>query len=434
MAAKNALETYKEKIKLLSERLVEIQKPIRILDAIKWNRKIEQDFFSKPKYELPRVDRAYYEEISLGFEPSSKLTELGQLVSDIDLQLGSNDEIAPLLIQMCEQYMDVVQMLEARGTKRFGEISQKLYGSPKDRFFDDGGTILLQGKMLYTILSSLEAKTLGQDYPKNISAEEAVKILHERFSKGLLRDRIEIKLSDGIVADAAAGSDVIKIKTGTMLSSKDIDIFEVHEGWVHVATTANGKCQSIAKWLAKGPPRCTATQEGLAFLMEIITFSTYPRRARRVNDRILGIDMAEDGANFLQLFEHYQNENYDEHEAFQNSMRVFRGGLIEGGAPFTKDISYCRGFIENYNFMRTAIREGHPELIPFLYVGKINVDDIPLLYQKYKEGIVDPPKYLPPQFADLNGLAVWMSFSNFFNTVDLKKVQEHYRSLFKKYL
>ena len=434
MALKKYEENYKDKLRILSERLVEIQKPIRILDAIKWNRKVELDFFATNDQQMPKIDKAYYDGISLGFQPALKLQELMQLISDIELQLGPSDDLSPLLIKMCEQYMDVVNMLEARGTKKFGEISKKLYGSPKDPFYEDGGTLLMQGQMLYTILSSLEAKSLGQEYPKNISAEDGVKILQERFSKGSLKDRIEIKLSDGIVADAAAGSDVIKIKTGTMLSSKDIDIFEVHEGWVHVATTANGKNQSTAKWLAKGPPRCTATQEGLAFLMEIITFSTYPRRARRVNDRILGVDMAENGANFLQLFEFYLSEKYDKHEAFQNSMRVFRGGPLDGGAPFTKDISYCRGFIENYNFIRTAIREGYPELIPFLYVGKISVDDVPLLYQKYQEGIVDAPKYLPPQFADLNGLAVWMGFSNFLNTVDLKKVQEHYRSLFKKYL
>jgi uncharacterized protein (TIGR02421 family) len=427
-------ENYKDKIKILSERLVEAQKPIRILDAIKWDRNIEKDFFAKGAKVLPKVDKAYYDGINLGFNPNDKTQELRQLINDIKLSLGDQDDLALLLKKMCEQYIDVVQMLEARGTQKFGEMSKRLYGSPKDRFFSDGGTILSQGKMLYEILSSLKSKTLGQEYPKNITSEDAVKILQERFSKGLLKDRIEIKLSDGIVADAAAGSDMIKIKTGTMLSSKDIDIFEVHEGWVHVATTANGKNQRYAKWLAKGPPRCTATQEGLAFLMEIITFSTYPRRARRVNDRILGVDKAEDGANFKELYEFYLNEDYEEHDAFQNSMRVFRGGLIEGGAPFTKDISYCRGFIENYNFIRTAIRDGRPELIPFLYVGKINVDDIPLLYQKYQEGIVDMPVYMPPQFADLNGLAVWMSFSNFLNTIDLKKVQEHYGSLFKKYL
>ncbi|HUP58460.1 MAG TPA: tyrosine/phenylalanine carboxypeptidase domain-containing protein, partial [Bdellovibrionota bacterium] len=152
------------------------------------------------------------------------------------------------------------------------------------------------------------------------------------------------------------------------------------------------------------------------------------------NDRILGIDKAEDGANILELIEFYRTEGYDEEESLTNAKRVFRGGVLQGGAPFTKDISYCRGFIENYNFMRAAIRAGRPYLIPFLFVGKIHVDDVPLLYQKYKEGIIDAPRYLPPQFKDLNGVAVWMSFSSFLNQIDLKSIQEHYNKLFSRYL
>jgi hypothetical protein len=97
-------------------------------------------------------------------------------------------------------------------------------------------------------------------------------------------------------------------------------------------------------------------------------------------------------------------------------------------------IAYCRGFIENYNFIRSAIRKGWAQIIPFLFVGKLHVDDVPLLYRKHLEGIVDPPSLLPPHFQDLNGLAVWMAFSNFLNKVDLDKVQGHYDNLFRKFL
>jgi len=47
-----------------------------------------------------------------------------------------------------------------------------------------------------------------------------------------------------------------------MFSKRDLDIFEVHEGWVHLGTTINGHNQSYAKWLAKGPPNSTIAQEG----------------------------------------------------------------------------------------------------------------------------------------------------------------------------
>ena len=146
--------------------------------------------------------------------------------------------------------------------------------------------------------------------------------------------------------------------------------------------------------------------------------------------QILACDKAEDGANFLEICEFYRTEGYSEKECFQHAQRIFRGGLIGGGAPFTKDISYCKGFIMIYNFLRTAIRFGRPELIPFLFAGKVTLEDVPVLCRKQREGVVDLPHYLPPQFRDLGGLAMWMAYSNFFNRVNLSSIQEYYRAQF----
>lgn len=426
--------TYKEKIKRLSQRIVEAQKPIRILDAIKWDHSIEQELRKSKFREMPKVGPEYYEKFPLSFDTEKKRDELLDIVRDVRATLGNEDSLGDLLVKTAEQYLDVVDLLESRGTKRFWECSTKLYGSPKDTLFDEKNTILGLGQTLYTILSGLEEHMIGPAYPEDVPAEDVVDELNDRFKIYFPDGSVQAKLADGIVADAAAGGDTVKIKAGAMFSSRDIDILEVHEGWVHVGTTQNGNLQHVAKWLSKGPPRCSSTQEGLAVIMEIFTFRSYPRRARQINDRILGIDKAEDGANLLELLEFYRTEGYSEEECIYNVKRVYRGGMVEGGAPFTKDISYCRGFIENYNFMRAAIRAGRPDLIPFLFTGKIHVDDVPLLHQKYKEGIVDEPRYLPPQFRDLNGLTVWMSFSNFLNRVDLLKIQGHYDKLFKEYL
>jgi uncharacterized protein (TIGR02421 family) len=426
--------TYKEKIKRLSLRIVEAQRPIRILDAIKWDSSIEAELRKSRFKHMPKVDAAYYAALPLAFDALKKQDELRDIIRDIQYALGAEDPLTGLMVRICEEYVDVVEMLLARGTRRFWEMSRKLYGSPKDLLYDERNTILDLGQMLYKILNGLNEHSIGPEYPENIEAEDAVGMLNDRFKAYFPDGGVQARISDGIVADAAAGGDTVKIKAGIKFSSREIDILEVHEGWVHVGTTQNGNLQPVAKWLSKGPPRCAATQEGLAVIMEIFTFRSFPRRARSINDRILGIDKAEDGANVLELLEFYRTEGYSEDECLSNVKRVFRGGMVEGGAPFTKDISYCRGFIENYNFMRAAIRLGRPYLIPFLFTGKIHVDDIPLLYQKYKEGIVDEPRYLPPQFRDLNGVAVWMSFSSFLNAVDLGRIQEHYDKLFKAYL
>lgn len=433
-ASSQASLPYKEKIRAFSDALVELQRPIRVLDAVNWPAEVEDRFFARKAKELPEASADLYARRPLGYDPIRKAEEARALAKAIRAALGESDALAALMAEIAEEYAFAAEMLAARGTKRFYEISRRLYGSPKDPVFDDSSTVLSQGRVLYDILAGLRGKELGMEYPKAIPAEEAMRLLQERFERSFLRGRVEVKISDGIVADAAAGASEIKLKEGATFSSKDIDVFEVHEGWVHVATTLNGRAQRTATFLSKGPPRCAATQEGLAILVETLTFSSYPRRARTINDRLIGIDMAEDGADFLDVYGFYLNEGYGERDAFRNGMRVFRGGVVAGGAPFTKDISYGKGFLEDYNFMRAAIRRGRPELIPFLFAGKMNVADVPMLFARGQEGIVDPPELLPPHFEDLNGLAVWMSFSNYLSSADLGKAQSKYDAIFERHL
>lgn len=422
--------TYKEKLRKLSERIVDAQKPIRILDAIKWAPDFDEQLRKSKFKEIPKVDSSYYEGVSLGFEPKKKIEEFDEIIAAIRSDIGAEDELGRMMLQNCEEYKVVVRMLEKRGTKEFHEYSKQLYGSPKDTFQDEKTTINDLARVMYDILSVLDDSVLGPVYQEDIDAEDAVKKLNKRFESYFVDNPVRAKISDGIVADAAAGSDSVKIREGAKFTSRDIEILEVHEGWVHVGTTLNGQNQHICRFLAKGPPRVAPTQEGLAILMEIFSFVSYPRRARTINDRVLGIDKCEDGADLLELLEFYRTEGYSEEDCINNVKRVFRGGVLTGGAPFTKDIAYIKGFIENYNFMRAAMKAGKPEYIPYLFVGKIHSSDVPVWYHKHQEGIVDPPKYLPQQFKDLNGVAVWMSFSNVFNMIDMKKVQEYFSKIF----
>ncbi len=429
------LDSYKEKIRTLSDRIVEAQKPIRILDSIKWPDSVETSVVASDGKEMPKIDKAYYEKhLPLGYEPTVKMAEFSVLIRDIKKELGPKDELGKILTNTAEEYHDVVAMLAARGTKKFYEYSCKLYGSPRDPFFDNVTTSEKLALLLKRIFVRLDETAIGPPKKKDIPAREAVRILKSRFDKSFLNGCVEVKLSDGIVADAAAGSSYVKIRQDAFFSQRDIDLLEVHEGWTHVATSVNGSLQTTARWMAKGPPRCTMTQEGLALLMEVITFRSYPHRANKVIDRILGVVKAEQGADALELYRFYRDDGLTEHESYRAMMRVCRGGLVTGGAPFTKDISYAGGFIKNYNFIRIAIRRGRPELVRFLFCGKLNVEDIPLLYSRHLEGIVDAPVYLPPPFVDLSGLAVWMSFSNYLNEVDLQTVRDKYEDLFKKYL
>lgn len=426
--------TYKEKLKALSRRLVEAQKPIRILNSIRVPAEWEVELAKSKFKDLPRNPKAHYDSVPLGFDPVTKGVELKQLQRDLVTELGQEDELGQHLRRQCDQYLMVVEMLNARGTPEFYRYSRELYGSPKDCFAQDLNTISDMAHLLYSILTGVGPSLPQIEYPEDIPAAQLVEALNARFAQYFIGEKVLAKLSDGIVADAAAGGDKIKIRDGAMFSKRDIDLYEVHEGWVHVGTTLNGRHQPVCEFLSIGPPRCASTQEGLAVIMEIFTFRSFIQRAQQINDRIICIEKAEDGANLLEIIEYLRTEGYTERDCLTHAMRVFRGGTLEGGAPFTKDISYCKGFVENYNFLRSSIRVSKPFLIPYLFAGKLHVEDIPLLYAKHLEGLVEAPRFLPPHFRDLNGLAVWMSFSSFFNRVDLQSVQAHYKSLFDKYL
>lgn len=429
-----SIVTYKEKVKHASRQLVEAQKPIRILNSIRVPDTWEEELLRSNFKDIPKGAREHYESIELGFKPVEKLLELKLIKKEISQTLGDQDDLGIHLNKMCDEYISVVQMLQNRGRPEFYKYSRELYGSPKDCFIQDSNTIAEMSHMLYDILSGI-APTIPQVvYPENVPADQVVKILSERFAQYFVDGKVVAKLSDGIVADAAAGGDKVKIRQGAMFSMRDVDIYEVHEGWVHVGTTLNGRAQPVCDFLSIGPPRCASTQEGLAVIMEIFTFRSFIARAKQINDRIIAIEKAEDGANLLEIIEYMRTEGYTEKECIANAFRVFRGGTLEGGVPFTKDISYCKGFVENYNFLRSSIRAHIPELIPFLFLGKLNVEDVPMLCAKHREGLVEAPRFLPPHFRDLNGLAVWMSFSSFFNRVDLESVQAHYKKIFDRYL
>jgi uncharacterized protein (TIGR02421 family) len=427
--------TYVELVRDLSNRIIDAQKPIRVLDAIKWDASIERRFLEEKGRELPRIDADYYAKTSLGFDPKQKEQELFELGQDVRLHLGQQDEIAQLLSVTIEEYRQLVSMLAVRGTNEFYKVSRVLYGSPKDRPLHGSDTIREQGLQLFLALKQIDVNATGDEWPKVLSSDQVVEELKKRFETSFLGGLVDVRLDDGIVSDAAAGSDVIKIKLGARFSKKDVDIFEVHEGWAHIATSLNGKMQKNIPFLAKGPPRCVVTQEGLATLMEVMTNSIYPMRGRAIYDRVIAIDMVEDGADFIDVYRFYLLEGFSEDAAFRNAKRVFRGSHVRGGAPFTKDLAYMRGLIENLSFLAAAVRAGKTEMIPFLFCGKLHVDDVPLLYRRHLEGgLVEAPTLLPPQFRDMDILFKWISSAPLINQIQFANLAGHYQSLFKRLL
>jgi uncharacterized protein (TIGR02421 family) len=419
--------SYADRVRALSDRIVASQKGIGVLDAIKWGEDVQAAFFASDCRDLPRVDVAYYQRSPLSFDPADARANLRDIQRDIAAQLGRANPAGRLMDRMCDEHLEVIDLLCARGTPQFGEISKHLYGSASDAFHAGGPSILDLADTLDDALRAIDESAFLEETSRDIPTPDAVVQLQLRLDR-VFSDpgaRVRVTVSDGIVADAAAGSDYIKLRKDAQWSERDLRVLEAHEGWVHVGTTLNGQRQPFCTFLAKGTPSTTITQEGLALLVEMLGGASHPARLRRVTDRVHAIALAESGANFVEVFDALLARGRTREEAYATSVRVFRGSTATA-SPFTKDLAYHKGFVSVYSFMQIAVRRGRLNRIPLLFCGKLTLEDVGALSDLVDQGLVAAPLYLPPPIADLNGLVAWLAYSSFLERLDLVQVEADY--------
>tara|TARA_R110002110_G_scaffold415765_1_gene655128 strand:- start:3650 stop:4936 length:1287 start_codon:yes stop_codon:yes gene_type:complete len=427
MKARNS--QYLTLVRQLSDRIVEAQRPIRILDSIKWHSDVRRAFFASGCRTLPEVDAQYYQRRNpLEFEPLAMQQLFHDIERDIGRQLGQLNPLSAIMRRMCREYQTVIRMLQARGTDEFGMLSQELYGSASDVFHAGDPTLADLGTQMEATLINLLKNPSMTEAPKDISAEQAVDLLNQRLLQAFPEAGIRVLLNDQMTADAAAGSDYLKIRSDARFNALDIDVLEVHEGWVHLGTTLNGAAQPWCTFLGKGPPSSTTTQEGLAVLTEILTMRSSPSRLYRLINRVRAVTLAEEGANFVEVFDYLRQHAMSDEDSYSIAVRVFRGSTPTG-APFTKDLAYMRGFVQTYNFLRLAMSEGRLDNLPLLFCGKVTLEDVKTYRLLMDEGVIVAPPFVPPHFADLKGLATWMSFSRFIASLSFDQLQADYSAL-----
>lgn len=417
-------------IQELSKRIVEAQSQIRILDSIKWDDSIKKDFFRHKGQRLPAVDKIYYQNKPLPFNAPDKQEEFRLILRDAQNQLGQYTAITRLIKRQCDEYARAAQMLAVRGTPAFCEIAMELYGSPDDAFYSGGPRLSELGTVLFDVLTALDVQLQSDADLKRHTPKQAQHLLQARLSHFFDQHpgKVTVMISDGMVADASAGADSIKLSQHAKFSDRDLKYLEVHEGWVHVGTTLNGSMQPYCFFLSKGSPSSSVIQEGLAVITEVVTFSSYPGRIRKITNRVIALEKVRQGANFIDIYRYFIECGLTEDDSYNHAVRVFRGSTPDGG-PFTKDLSYAKGFLLIYNFMRFAISQRRIDAIPLLFTGKLVLDDLPLLGELRDRGILTQPMYLPPPFRDLAALSAWMSFSLFLNKFSLNEIQKNFRFL-----
>ena len=412
-------QSEKDRLKKAADLLYTASRKIRILRSVSWPHNVRTAFFQKNAEALPVVEYQPFDLESVSECISQAQAMLKETVYDI------------WLIGKAEDLKLSARLISSRGTKDFFNISNQVYGIPTGKLRDGAATPLDLAVQFQSILDSFQNNPVSNTSQKTINAEVVAKHFREAVGFTFGSKAPKVTVVDNLSAKATATSREIKIRKKGRFTYKNIRQLINHEALVHVATTLNGRSQHQMKILGSNYGAVTKTQEGLAVFSEFITGSMDIERMRRLADRVVAVQMAIDGADFIDVYRFFLEKTDRRYQAFEQARRVFRGGVVSGGAPFTKDIVYLDGLIRVHNFFRSAVEKSRDDALRLVFSGKIDLDDIPVLLKMKQDGLIKDPKYIPPWADDLNYLICYFAFSVFIEDINYKKADEYYDKLFE---
>ena len=400
--------------------LSQAARSVRILTHLSWPVQVRDRFFADQEKELPQV-------VYSDFDPSDALERVVLARASFKCEQIVNEwlHVSAFNIETA------AKMLAARGTADFFRYSAELYGLPHDLLSDHENTTLQLAKQFDATFEKFEGMELAGLNDASVTASEVASAIRLEVRKTFGEHAPKVSLVDDLSANALAGPSRIRIRSSAKFTDRDVRQLIHHEAHVHVGTWLNGLAQPNVSILAASRPGTTATQEGLAVFSEFITGSMDLNRFRRLADRVIAIQMAIDGADFLEVYRFYRDRIGDREQAFENTRRVFRGGLLSGGAPFTKDILYLEGLLKVHNFLRTMVTAGRADCLRLLFCGKLDLENLPVIGILASRGICHPPKFLPPWAKDVRFLLCYLTYSSFLNQIDLTQVKKHYEQMLR---
>lgn len=350
-----------------------------------------------------------------------------EAIANAKSKLDGDHVVTQWLERLCQTLNSQVGLLQSRGTAEFAVHSTALFGEPTQLMIDGSTRVIDLANHMDVALDELDyEKLVVEGYQKFLTAAQFTKALRGRLSRHFGQDAPKIKIQANLSAKALAGVTRIRVRKGAQFTQRDVDQLLQHEALVHVATGLNGRAQSDFKILGRAHAGTTEVQEGLAVFAEIISGAMDPRRFRRLADRVIAINMAFEGADFKEVFEFYRPRVSDQDEAYENTRRIFRGGVMSGGAPFTKDMVYLNGLLRVHNYMRSVVKLGRADLIRIVFSGKLDIEDLPAIAYLASVGELTPPTYMPPWAKDLRFLVSYLAYSSFLNQVKMPGFKRYY--------
>jgi uncharacterized protein (TIGR02421 family) len=388
-----------------------LTRKIRVLDALSWPDGVEEDFLAKwrgGRAELPNVELQPRDH-------SADIAALETFISRCDVGHPAGNFLA----MTARSYATAGHMLGAIGTPAFTHYSSALYRRPDFYYTRLQLSMLDAARFFLKTTDALLGGARIPPSPAEIPAKVFAAWIQPELDRFFGAGQITVVLDPNLAAKAIAGSSRIRLRASALFSELDKHQLLQHEAFVHVATAQNGARQPNLISLGLGAPRTTQTQEGIATLAELFTGSMDINRLRRLALRVLAVQQALEGADFIQVFEGFLAAGQSQEESFRSTQRVFRGADLRGGSAFTKDAAYLTGLLGVHTLLRIAIRDNRPELVGHLFAGRLSLGDTVRLAPLFESGWLKGPTYLPAWASDLRLLAANLAFSAFIAQIKL---------------
>lgn len=415
------LPARKDSIRKVAQLLHDVAEPMKVLSSLAWPAKIREEFLASGGERLPRPE---YERV----DPTPVLEGVKQARG---LIRGEGLSESWLRAQ-ADAIEATALMLGAVGTATFHDYSRQLYGVPTQTLHFAPATPLQLAEKIHSSIDELSLKHLVPEPQRDQSSEQVAEFLKVGVARHFGADAPRIEIVDELSANALATGSAVKLRRSAQFTHHDAAQLLNHEAFVHVATAMNGKAQTELPILALGHPGTTKTQEGLAVFSEFVSGNLGLDRLQRLANRTLAVQKVCDGADFIELYRWFLERSPSAEQAFESTRRIFRGGVIEGGAPFTKDGVYVSGLLSVLNFVRGAFAAGRSDVLALLFAGKLDLGALPALAELRALGLCRSARFVPPWAEDPGWVLSYLTLNTFMAGIDLSEVAQQVEASLKE--
>ena len=398
--------------------LADAARPLRVLKAIDWPLDVRTQFLARKGKDLPVV----------AYEPVDGSRALHRVERARRICTG-HAGIDAWLTRHADAIEATARMLEGVGTPDFYKYGRTLYGDSSTPLKLFPATPLDMARSIHDSIDKLARIQIVPSGGASHSATQVARTIRKALGERFGADAPAVTIVPTLSANALATSKEIRIRRDARFTDRDAQQLLQHEAWIHCGTSINGKHQDLLPILGVGYPYTTRTQEGLAVFAEVVSATIELDRFRRLADRVMAIQMAVDGADFREVYRWFLERLGQPEQAYENTRRVYRGGVVTGGAPFTKDVSYVFGLLQVSNVVRAMFAAGRADVLKLLFCGKLDLQDLPVLCELAAMGLCHAPRNVPPWISDPRSLLATLAYSTFTSQIDLAPMARYAEQL-----